>query len=40
MNDYDDSVMERIRSIREEYAEDLAEMNGWFLLTTDYLPPR
>jgi hypothetical protein len=40
MRDYDDSVMERIKSIREEYALNLAELNGWFLLTTDYQPPR
>jgi hypothetical protein len=40
MSDYDDTVMDKIRSIRELYAEDLAEMSGWFLLTTDYMPPR
>lgn len=40
MSSYDDSVMERIRNIREEYAESLTEMNGWFLLTTDFMPPR
>ncbi len=38
--DYDDSVMERIRQIREQYAELLAEMTGWFLLTTDFAPTR
>lgn len=36
---YDDSVMDRIREIRNEYSPLLVNKSGWFLLTTDYLSP-
>jgi len=38
--EYDDSVMDRIREIRECYYDSLSEMTGWFILTTDFSPPR
>jgi len=38
--EYDDSVMERIEEIRENYYQSLNEMTGWFLLTTDFIPTR
>jgi len=38
--EYDDSVMDRIREIRECYYDSLNEVTGWFLLTTDFYPPR
>jgi len=37
---YDDSVMDRIRKIRESYYDLLNDMTGWFLLTTDFSSPR
>lgn len=36
---YDDSVMDRIREIRNEYSPLLVNKSGWFLLTTDYGSP-
>jgi len=38
--EYDNSVMDRIRKIRESYYDSLNNMNGWFLLTTDFAHPR
>jgi hypothetical protein len=38
--EYDNSVMDRIRMIRESYYDLLNNMTGWFLLTTDFSPPR
>ena len=38
--EYDNSVMDRIRKIRERYYDSLDDMSGWFLLTTDYCSPR
>ena len=37
---YDDSVVPRIKEIRQEYEKMLAGKTGWFLLTTDFRPPR
>ncbi len=37
---YDDSVMDRIREIRESYYDSLNNTTGWFLLTTDFSHPR
>lgn len=36
---YDESVMKRIKQIREEYGSELAYLSGWLLLTTDFCPP-
>lgn len=38
--EYDDSVMDRIREIRESYYDVLDDATGWFLLTTDFAPAR
>lgn len=37
---YDESVMRQIKEIRKEYEEMLVGKSGWFLLTTDFRPPR
>lgn len=37
---YDESVMRKIKKIREEYGSVLAYSSGWLLLTTDFCPPR
>jgi hypothetical protein len=38
--EYDNSVMDRIRKIRDSYYYLLDNTTGWFLLTTDFSPPR
>jgi len=38
--EYNHSVMDRIRKIRESYYDSLNNMTGWFLLTTDFSSPR
>jgi len=38
--EYDDSVMDRIRQIRERYYDSLDGVAGWFLLTIDFTAPR
>ena len=38
--EYDNSVMDRIRKIRDGYYALLDNTTGWFLLTTDFNPPR
>lgn len=38
--EYDNSVMDRIREIRECYYDSLNNLTGWFLLTTDFSRPR
>jgi hypothetical protein len=38
--EYNNSVMDRIRKIRESYYDSLNNMTGWFLLTTDFSSPR
>lgn len=38
--EYDHSVMNRIRKIRESYYDLLDITTGWFLLTTDFSHPR
>lgn len=38
--EYDNSVMDRIRKIRESYYDSLNNTTGWFLLTTDFAHPR
>lgn len=35
---YDDSVVPRIKEIRQEYEKMLAGKSGWVLLTTDFQP--
>lgn len=37
---YDEDVLRQIKEIRKYYAEILAGKTGWFLLTTDFQPPR
>jgi hypothetical protein len=37
---YEAAIMDMIEKIRDEFAEDLAEMRGWLLLTTDFQLPR
>jgi hypothetical protein len=37
---YDDTVMERITQICAGYEQELADRSGWFLVTTDFCPPR
>ena len=39
-NEYDESVMKRIKQVRKEYGKIIANLSGWFLLTTDFCPPR
>ena len=38
--DYDENIMDQIKEIRAIYEEMLIEKNGWFLMTTDFKPPR
>lgn len=38
--EYDNSVMDRIREIRDSYYALLDNTTGWFLLTTDFGSPR
>lgn len=38
--EYESSVMDRIRKIRESYYNSLNTTAGWFLLTTDFAHPR
>lgn len=37
---YDEDMLRQIKEIRKYYAEILAGKTGWFLLTTDFQPPR
>jgi len=37
---YDENVMKGIKEIRANYEGMLAEKTGWFLVTTDFRPPR
>lgn len=39
-HEYDEFVMKKIKEIRAEYEEGLMGKTGWFLLTTDFHPPR
>ena len=38
--EYDKCVMKAIKEIRTAYEAKLAGKSGWFLLTTDFRPPR
>jgi hypothetical protein len=38
-DNYDESVMKRIKQIREKYGSNLAYISGWFLITTDFCAP-
>lgn len=37
---YDEDIMETILKISEEYENELVSKSGWFLVTTDFNPPK
>jgi len=37
---YDSTLLDRIDTVRAEYQGNLADKSGWFLVTTDFQPPR
>ncbi|MBC7344085.1 MAG: hypothetical protein H5U03_01410 [Clostridia bacterium] len=38
LREYDESVMRKIRNVREKFSDQLASAAGWLLLTTDFQP--
>ncbi|TFE69325.1 hypothetical protein A7Q09_05385 [Methylacidiphilum sp. Yel] len=38
-NNYDDTVMKRLRAVREEFLSGLGNQSEWPLLTTDFRSP-
>lgn len=38
--DYEKDILKKIKTILEGYGEVLADKSGWFLVTTDFQPPK
>lgn len=38
--DYERDILEKIKAILSGYGERLADKSGWFLVTTDFQPPK
>ncbi|MCS7303614.1 MAG: hypothetical protein NZ602_00700 [Thermoguttaceae bacterium] len=38
-NFYDETTMERVRAVRDQYRPLLRNRSGWLLFTTDFRPP-
>ncbi len=37
---YDECLLDAIQDVRKEYQQELAGASGWFLVTTDFEPPK